>query len=274
VATHAVTVSPLPAWLDRARLLGAGPWTHDGPTASASLDTRAAADLAARLRGLGLDGVPIELTVTPPLHRNVVRDARTEDARRRRDTTPGFTKSGTQTDDEGRWSLTPESLALRTGQDAAKRLGPSGRVLDAGCGIGGNSLGFARAGLTVLAVSLFAHTWELRIGGTEDAARAAAFASLIAGNVGLIAVNRSWTRTAFGSLGQPNKAAWAVMIGAVVGIVAILEIGPVRNLFKLAWPDTTVLLCSAAAAIVSLGWFEILKVARPAWIAEARRPTA
>ena len=152
MATHAVTVSPLPAWLDRARLLGAGPWTHDGPTASASLDTRAAADLAARLRGLGLDGVPIELTVTPPLHRNVVRDARTEDARRRRDTTPGFTKSGTQTDDEGRWSLTPESLALRTGQDAAKRLGPSGRVLDAGCGIGGNSLGFARAGLTVLAV--------------------------------------------------------------------------------------------------------------------------
>jgi Ca2+-transporting ATPase len=129
-------------------------------------------------------------------------------------------------------------------------------------------------GLTVLAVSLFAHTWELRIGGTEDAARAAAFASLIAGNVGLIAVNRSWTRTAFGSLGQPNKAAWAVMIGAVVGIVAILEIGPVRNLFKLAWPDTTGLLCAAAAAIVSLGWFEILKVARPAWIAEARRPTA
>lgn len=147
-----MTVSPLPAWLDRARLLGVGTWTHDGATATASLDTRAAADLAARLRGLGLDGRPLELTVTPPLHRNVVRDARTEDARRRRDTTPGFTKSGTQADDEGRWSLTPESLALRTGQDAARLLGPGGRVLDAGCGIGGNSLGFARAGLTVHAV--------------------------------------------------------------------------------------------------------------------------
>ncbi len=128
-------------------------------------------------------------------------------------------------------------------------------------------------GLTVLAVSLFAHTWELRTGGTEDAARAAAFASLIAGNIGLIAVNRSWTRTAFGSLGQPNKAAWAVMIGAAIGIVAILEIGPVRDLFKLAWPNTTVLLGSVTAAIGSLGWFEILKLVRPVWIAEARRPT-
>jgi Ca2+-transporting ATPase len=129
-------------------------------------------------------------------------------------------------------------------------------------------------GLTVLAVSLGAHAWALHAGGSEDAGRAAAFASLIAGNIGLIAVNRSWTRTAFGALGQPNKAAWLVMIGAAVGIVAILEIAPIRSLFKLAWPDTTVLLGSMALAIVSLGWFEVIKVFRPAWIAEARRPTS
>lgn len=152
MAFHTVTVSPLPAWLDRARLLGAGTWTHDGATAVAQLDTAAAADLSARLRGMGLDGLPIVLTVTPPLHRNAVRDARTEDARRRRDTTPGFLRPGTRTDEEGRWSLTPELLAVRMGEDAARALGPAARVLDAGCGIGGNTIGFARAGLRVLAV--------------------------------------------------------------------------------------------------------------------------
>lgn len=152
MGTHAVIVGPLPAWLDRARLLGPGPWTRDGAAALATLDTAAAADLAARLRGMGLDGMPIEVSIVPPLHRNAVRNARTEDARRRRDTTPGFTRTGTRTDEEGRWSLTPELLAARLGQEAAKVIGPAGRVLDAGCGIGGNTIGFARAGLTVTAV--------------------------------------------------------------------------------------------------------------------------
>jgi SAM-dependent methyltransferase len=80
-----------------------------------------------------------------------VRDARTEDARRRRDTTPGFRRPGTRLDDEGRMSLTPEALALAMGREA-RALGPDVTVIDAGCGAGGNTIGFALAGCRVLAI--------------------------------------------------------------------------------------------------------------------------
>jgi trimethylguanosine synthase len=76
-----------------------------------------------------------------------VRAARLADARRRRETTPGFERAGCRADEEGRISLTPETLAVTI---AARVAGL--RVLDAGCGVGGNAIAFARAGCPVLAV--------------------------------------------------------------------------------------------------------------------------
>ena len=157
MAEHAVQVAPIPAWVDAQRLLGptgtdAG-WQlePDGGravVARARLSSAVAADLAARLRGVGLDGAPLVCAIDPPLRRPLVRKARTEDARRRRATTPGFTRSGARFDDEGRWSLTPESLATRM----AAGVGPGARVVDAGCGLGGNAIAFARAGGRVDAI--------------------------------------------------------------------------------------------------------------------------
>lgn len=144
---HHVWVRGVPAWCEPLRLLGPGSWVLDGKNARADLTTFAAADLDARLRGIGIGGGAIEVTVDPPLSRPAVRAARTTDARRRRDTTPGFTRAGVRLDDEGRYSLTPEALALALGERAAGRV-----VVDAGCGAGGNSIGFARAGSRVVAI--------------------------------------------------------------------------------------------------------------------------
>ncbi len=152
MAQHRVLVHPVPAWLDAERWLGGGAWTRSERSASAELSTRDAADLAARLRGLHLDGAAVAVDTTPPLPRPAVRQARTDDARRRRDTSVGFSQPGTRTDDEGRWSLTPEALAAELGTLAAHTLGAGGHVLDAGAGAGGNSIGFARAGLRVVAI--------------------------------------------------------------------------------------------------------------------------
>ena len=162
---HAVTVTGLPAWMDLPRLLGpTGDGLDDGEgwireamadgtlAMSASMETRRAADLDARLRGLGFGGHAIAVTSAPPLPRGAVRDARTQDARRRRDTTPGFTRTGTRLDEEGRWSLTPEHLALALGRRASRAFGEGAHVVDAGCGAGGNSIGLARAGLRVTAI--------------------------------------------------------------------------------------------------------------------------
>jgi SAM-dependent methyltransferase len=142
-----VRVGPLPAWLDRARLLGPGEWTVEGDTVVATLSITDAADLAARLRGLGFGGHPLVVTVEPPLPRAAVRAARSEDALRRRDTSPGFTRRGTRLDDEGRISLTPEAIARAIAAPTAGRT-----VIDAGCGAGGNTIAFARAGARVTAI--------------------------------------------------------------------------------------------------------------------------
>ncbi len=144
---HHVWVRGLPPWCEPRRLLGPGEWVLEGRSARADLTTFAAADLDARLRGIGIGGSVLEFGAEPALHRSAVRAARTTDARRRRDTSPGFTRPGTRMDEEGKYSLTPEALALALGQRAAGRA-----VVDAGCGAGGNSIGFARAGCRVTAI--------------------------------------------------------------------------------------------------------------------------
>lgn len=143
----AVRVAPLPSWLPRERLLGPGAWAHQGVASTAELTVSAAADLAARLRGVGLGGELLQVQLTPPLPRAAVRAARTADARRRRDTSPGFTRAGVRLDAEGQVSLTPEALAFALGRPLAGRV-----VVDATCGAGGNTVGFARAGAQVVAI--------------------------------------------------------------------------------------------------------------------------
>ena len=145
--SHHVWVRGLPLWCEPRRLLGPGDWALEGRSARADLAVHEAADVVARLRGIGIGGSPLEVTVEPALPRAAVRAARTTDARRRRDTTPGFTRPDTRLDPEGRVSLTPEALALALGERAAGRT-----VVDAGCGAGGNTIGFARAGAHVVAI--------------------------------------------------------------------------------------------------------------------------
>jgi 16S rRNA G966 N2-methylase RsmD len=147
-----VRVVGLPPWVDAARLLGEGAWSLSGSdaghrVAEASLSARQAADVDARLRGVGLGLGPLEVHVSPRLPRALVRAARTEDARRRRETTPGFSKRGVRLDEEGRFSLTPEPLALAIAGQAAGR-----SVVDATAGCGGNAIAFARLGSAVVAI--------------------------------------------------------------------------------------------------------------------------
>ncbi len=148
-----VEVGNVPEWLDHERLLGPEfTVTVDEPgwcRATASLERPAAADVQARLRGVGIGGRALKVNVTPSLNRKLVRAARTDDARRRRSASVGFSRSGVRLDREGQISLTPEVLAFEAGQRAQKCT-----VVDALCGAGGNAIGFARAGCTVVALEI------------------------------------------------------------------------------------------------------------------------
>lgn len=149
-----VRVKPLPPWLDCQRLLGTGVWTINtlpggNLEAHADLERDAAADLSARLRGVGIGGSLISVEVQPPLHRKDLRKASTEEARRYRDGSTGFSKKSVRLDAEGRFSLTPEALANDLGERARGL-----RVIDACAGAGGNAIGFARAGCSVVAIEI------------------------------------------------------------------------------------------------------------------------
>lgn len=149
---HTLNVKPLPSWMDLDRLIGVdGAQCTVGPdgmlSVRATVVRSVAADVQARLRGLGFDGRPLQVDVEPPLPRGAVRAARTADARRRRQTTPGFSHPQALTDREGRMSLTPEPLALWMARAAR-----GCTVLDACCGVGGNAIAFARMGCRVTAL--------------------------------------------------------------------------------------------------------------------------
>lgn len=149
-----VRVQPLPPWLDLQRFLGDEHWTLETLPcgkleAMATLERGAAADLAARLRGIGIGGSLIQLDISPPLNRKDLRRANLEEARRYRQGSTGFSQRSARLDDEGRKSLTPEALALELGKRADRR-----RVIDACAGAGGNAIGFARAGCQVIAIEI------------------------------------------------------------------------------------------------------------------------
>lgn len=167
-----VTVGPIPSWMPLHALLGEGGWreeqTPQGRYAHAELPHAQAADVGARLRGLGFGGRAVEVRVHPRLSRPLVRAARLRDARARRDTSPGFSRRGVRLDDDGRRYLTPEALALEIGHLARGR-----SVLDLTAGAGGNAIGFARAGSRVIATELDEERLKLarhnaRVYGVQD----------------------------------------------------------------------------------------------------------
>ena len=122
-------------------------------------------------------------------------------------------------------------------------------------------------GLGVLVATLVAYRIGLDHTGDEDASRALAFAALIAGNLALILVNRSWRRSALGSLGQRNWAVWAVVAGASGTLALALAVPFLRRVFRFGQVAPDDLALAVGAGLLSLAWFELVKWLRPAWLA-------
>jgi Ca2+-transporting ATPase len=126
----------------------------------------------------------------------------------------------------------------------------------------------ALQGLALLAASLGSFAIGLDHTASDASARAMAFTTLIAGNVGLILVNRSWEGTILSVLGRRNLASWAVVVGAALTLVAALGIPFLRGLFRFGALAPHDLAIALALGVASLAWFEVLKAARPTWLRE------
>jgi P-type Ca2+ transporter type 2C len=83
---------------------------------------------------------------------------------------------------------------------------------------------------------------------------------LIVANLGLILINRSWTRTIFSMLKSPNQALWYVLGGAMIFLGLVLNVPFLRNLFLFERLGPKDLVICLGAGMVSIIWFEFLKI--------------
>jgi Ca2+-transporting ATPase len=93
-------------------------------------------------------------------------------------------------------------------------------------------------------------------------------ATLVVAFVVIILVNRSWTRSALAMLGVPNAALRWVVLGAFAFLAAVLTIPFAQALFHFAPLHATDLILSLGAGMVSVLWFEVVKLT--GWLQAAR----
>jgi len=115
-------------------------------------------------------------------------------------------------------------------------------------------------GLSVLAIVLAVFAISMKRGQGELDARALTVTTLIIANLGLIFVNRSWSRTFFSTLSAPNPALWWVTAGTTAGLCFILYIPFLRNLFHFSFLHPVDIVICLAAGLLSILWFELMKM--------------
>lgn len=115
-------------------------------------------------------------------------------------------------------------------------------------------------GLSVLAIVFAVFYISMVRGQNEFETRALTFSTLIIANLGLIFTNRSWSRTIISSLRSPNAALWWVTGGTLILFSLLLYVPFLRDLFRLSILHPIDLAICFAAGLVSILWFEGLKV--------------
>jgi Ca2+-transporting ATPase len=115
-------------------------------------------------------------------------------------------------------------------------------------------------GLSVLLILAAVYLISLSRGQSADEARALTFTTLIFANLGLIFTNRSWTRLIVHTLRSPNSALWWVTGGALAFLAIVLEVPFLRDLFSFAVLHPDDIAICAGAGVLSILWFELLKM--------------
>lgn len=117
-------------------------------------------------------------------------------------------------------------------------------------------------GLGVLAIVFAVFGIALDLGLGELDSRALAFTTLVVANISLIFTNRSWTRTIVQTAARPNRALWWVALGTFSVLALVLYVPFFRDLFRFSKLHFLDIIVCLTAGIVSILWFEALKILR------------
>ena len=115
-------------------------------------------------------------------------------------------------------------------------------------------------GSSVLAAALGVFLFALYRGRDESEIRVLTFITVVLGDLALVFINRSWSRTTLANLRTPNPALWWLTV-ATIGVVGLVLYVPVlRDLFRFSTPRFVDLMICPLAATASVSWFEGLKI--------------
>jgi Ca2+-transporting ATPase len=117
-------------------------------------------------------------------------------------------------------------------------------------------------GAGVLALVLAVYAGGLLLGHPVGAARGAAFAALIVGNLGLILANRSLSRTLLGSLARKNPALWGIVGLAAATLALVLALPGLSELFHFSEIRAADALLGIGAGAASILWLGLLDLGR------------
>ncbi|MHB8859273.1 MAG: cation-translocating P-type ATPase [Thermoleophilia bacterium] len=117
-------------------------------------------------------------------------------------------------------------------------------------------------GLSVLVIVVAFFAIFYYRGYPEDQVRTMTYTALIIANMGLILTNRSWSRTIFSTLRSPNRALWWLLGSVTIVLGLVLYVPFLQNLFSFSRLDVMSLVACFAAGLLSVAWFELLKVFR------------
>lgn len=110
----------------------------------------------------------------------------------------------------------------------------------------------------MLVVVLAVYAMSLHLGRVEDEARSLTFATFLVANLGLIFMNRSWSRDRAASFFK-DRTLWAVTVGALLFLALVLYVSPLARLFRFGALGPLDLALSFGGGALSVAWFEIVK---------------
>ncbi|HEX7645473.1 MAG TPA: cation-translocating P-type ATPase [Burkholderiaceae bacterium] len=121
-------------------------------------------------------------------------------------------------------------------------------------------------GLGLLAGVAVVFFLGLRSGLAAEQARALAFITLVAGDLGLIVTSRSAKESVVRLIWKKNAAQWWIIAGTVLALAGIMRVDLLQSVFHFAPVGAGNLSLAAVVAVAVIAWFELVK----RWL--ARRP--
>lgn len=119
-----------------------------------------------------------------------------------------------------------------------------------------------RQGLALLAWVVFVYWFAQKNGFDSEQARTLTFTAMIVGDIWLILINRSWSRSFFKSLVQPNRILWSVLAATIGVLIGGIFVPAVRTLFHFGAVQWQYIVLSVVTTAIFTGLISLIPLFR------------